>query len=421
MDNKARTLNIAYTHVQQATANPEYGLALAFNVIIKSYSVSSVIRNATYRNLRQSLHISNDNLRQAVNAGIKYGLITKFKKTNKQGKTISYIRALPIKETDEAGKQWRMNMRFKVCNSKAGERSKQVYLASKTKDNYIKYSQLTSWLSLSHVNDLFMIVVLDKLQKGYWKGRDQVCKRKIGSTLSKRFGSSKLIRALENDLIDKSKVDDYNWTNTGYSYATMAKRIGGNISVYQISKLIHKAVDDGIFKIFKNKLCVRNDRLIDRYWDCDFGIAKPTMSNPISYWEYVYKQEAAIKAHKDDFEDKGAYWNPYTNKWENLDKRGFHGKKTTVRYKLQRVIKRIKDKDGNWVKKPNTDPNNPEPYEYSEKKIRTYTHEDRFKIFKRMANSYQRCGDIEGKCYSKARYEKANKIRKKIRRCKSVK
>lgn len=406
--NRTRTLNIDYGHIKKALADPKYGSALALNVIIKANSVSSVIRNATYRELKRTLHIGNDTLKVALETGIKTGLIEKYTNKNKQGKNITYIRALPISRIGH-------NARLKVCDSDAGEYGKQIYLESNIKNNYLKYSHLTSYVTISDVLDLFVIVALDRLQKGYWTGRDQDLKRRLektgSSNLMKKYRAFTQIRDLEKDITGTPKVNDYNWLNTGYSYKKMAEQLGRYVSVYTVSRLMHRAIEDGLFNVIENRICVREGNAIKRHWNEDLGIPEPDKNSPdyaFQVFNYAYGQWDAIRRNSKSFAEQ-VYYNPYYKEYEDLDTRGYHGKKRTAHYKKLHLRMQEKGEDGKWHYVLNTDPNSKLHFAYKEKWMVTYTDEDRFKVFKHMANSYVRCSDMIGYKHTDSYYLKRKK------------
>lgn len=403
MTERIRTLNIAPKLIKRASTDPDFGLALILVIFIKAHSVSSVIKQYNIRDFKNRYHVGADKVRKAIAIGIKEKLLQVFSIADKKHKTIKYLKALPIHENGHC-------YRFQVCNSPSGI---QIYLDSKTKNNYSKYSQRTSPTSFNDVDDLFMIITLDKLNKGYWKGRDQELRQKLESTgssnLIKKCHTFEQMRNLEQEIFSGSKVDNYNWINTGYSFRRMAEKCGRRMTVYKITQLMHKAIEDGLFCVQKNQICVREGNSLHRHWNDDLGIKKPDMCS--SNWgkqvfDYVAKQEQAIKSNQRYFNDH-VYHNPYTGEYEDLDTRGYWGKKTTPHATKHRYHKMIKDVNGKWTKVK--DANSPDGFAWTEKWEISFTHENRYKRFKRMANSYIRCNDFEGMVYDKEHYGQTKK------------
>lgn len=414
MVNDLRTLNVSYRHISKAITDPDYRLALSLNVLIHAHSVSSVIKNATLRELKKSFRLSADTLRKAIKTGIDNGLFLFFEHKGKSNKKTKYLRALPIKERGT------VNTRLQICDSPVG---KQIYLASTVKDNFIKYSQLTTPISLASVSELFIISKLDKQIKGYWKGRDQEFKRRLADRGSKnlinRCKSFNSMRRLEQDILDGSKVDCYDWLNTGYGLRRMSEKCGGrNTTLYLIRKCIHRAIEDGLFSVLTNQVCVRNEgNAIHRHWKDDLGVPLPDKNSPrfaMEVFEYVEKQEKAIKRQK-AWKYDNIYRNPYTGELEDLSIRAYNGRKWTAHWKKKksRLHKMVKDENGKWTKVVNTDPNTKTHFVYVKKEewVRTYSDEDRYKKIKRMANSYVRHGDFEGYVHQIVYYVKKSSVK----------
>ena len=75
---KARTLNISQELAMRAATDPDFGLALAFVVLIKANSVSSVIKQYSIRDFKNRYHIGSDKIRTASKIGLKEKLLRSF-------------------------------------------------------------------------------------------------------------------------------------------------------------------------------------------------------------------------------------------------------------------------------------------------------------------------------------------------------
>lgn len=385
----------------RAATDPDFGLALAFVVLIKANSVSSVIKQYSIRDFKNRYHIGSDKIRTAIKIGLKEKLLRSFTLKDKHGKPIKYLRALRIHKK----KGW--HSRLSICDSPSG---KQIYLESKVKKNYDKYSQLTTPLSLSNVQDLFIIIMLDKLNKGYWKGRDLALRRKLeqsgSANLLKQCKDFEQMRSFESKACNSSSVNNYEWVNTGYSYRKMSESCGKYVSLYKVARLMHKAVEDGLFSIIENRICVREGSSRHRHWNDNLGVPLPNPRSSrwaIEMFEYPAKQEQAIKDNQHLFCDQ-VYKNPVTGELENLDARCYWGAKR--KKKIVRQDKLLREKNADGVYMPVPDPKSRDGYVHTCSYRTTYTNEDRYKKFKRMANSYERLGDFNGKVLVKSHYYK---------------
>lgn len=402
---KARVLNISQELAMRAATDPDFGLALAFVVLIKANSVSSVIKNCSIRDFKSRYHIGSDKIRKAIKIGLEEGLLHSFTLKDKHGKSIKYMRAMPVKEK----KGW--HSRLSICDSPSG---KQIYLESNVKNNYNKYSQLTTTPSLSDVQNLFIIVMLDKLNKGYWRGRDQVLRKKLqisgSANLLKQCRNFDQMREFESKTFNSSAVNNYGWINTGYSYRKMSESCGRYVSMYKVAKLMHKAIDDGLFAVIENRICVREGSSLHRHWNDDLGVPRPDRRSPrwgSETFEYYAKQEQAIKDNQRSFYDN-VYRNPVTGDLEDLDARCYWGAK-----RKKKIVKHdhlLREKNADGVNVLVHDPKSKDGYVHIYTFSTTYTREDRYKKFKRMANSYERLGNFNGKVHEDSSY--ANKKKK---------